>query len=292
MLTAAIKQALKDSGHANELSSIMDYAVFPAGKLFRPRLVLALANDLKIPTEKVLPLACAIELHHAYSLVHDDLPAMDNDSERRGKPSTHAQYGEWKAILAGDALLISSFHQIQKSNNQNAQKLFSWATGAKGLILGQFLDLNSQGNLSLKEVIRIHELKTGRLLQVATLGTAILADKNKSQREVINFFRLGRDLGVSFQLMDDLDDLASELSSHEKAINPFIIHPENALQELKLSTAKVNSFTAVQFPEVRSMLSEFYQQSKKSLADKIPKMEKHFENKFWITDLKNWIAEE
>src|SRR5665647_460467 len=141
MIEQALHLALNKATHPDELHQVMEYALFPTGKLFRPGLVEAVSIDLnKSMNEAQLHLACAIELHHAYSLVHDDLPAMDNDMMRRGKPATHAQYGEWKAILAGDALLIASFREMLEIDNRQLQKLFTWATGAKGLIKGQFMD--------------------------------------------------------------------------------------------------------------------------------------------------------
>jgi geranylgeranyl pyrophosphate synthase len=291
VINSAIQNALKNTSFPEELSRIMDYAVFPAGKLFRPRLVMALASDLKMPLDKVIHLAAAIELHHAYTLVHDDLPAMDNDAMRRGKASTHAQFGEWKAILAGDALLISSFHEVQKTMNPDVQKLFTWATGARGLVLGQFLDLSTFGELSLKEVVRIHELKTSRLLQVATLGTYQLSTQKKSLRDAVTFFRLGRDIGVSFQLLDDLDDLnTAELSSHEKSINPFLNHPESALQELKLTYARLQTLLATgTYPELKLMLDQYFGDSKQKLLAHLATIGSHFEGTLWIGDLKTFL---
>lgn len=144
MINEDLKKAIHSSVHATHLAEIMDYAVLPAGKLFRPKLVEALSLDLSGTfTQDARHLGSAIELHHAYTLVHDDLPAMDNDLIRRGKPSTHAKFGEWKAILTGDALLISSFEELMKithSELRSIHKLFSWSTGARGLILGQFLE--------------------------------------------------------------------------------------------------------------------------------------------------------
>src|SRR5690606_35073769 len=135
MLLQAIKTSLKSAGHHPELFKILDYAVLPAGKLFRPKLVEAIALDLGPQiTQDHLHLATAVEIHHAYTLVHDDLPAMDDDQYRRGKLSTHAAFNEWKAILAGDALLIHSFNELNKIKNENHRfllRFFSWATGAK-----------------------------------------------------------------------------------------------------------------------------------------------------------------
>lgn len=228
----ALKEALRSSTHLKSLWEVMDYAVFPAGKLFRPRLVESLSLDLGKDTDH-LHLAAAIELHHAYTLVHDDLPSMDNDEMRRGKPSTHKQYGEWKAILAGDALLVASFHELHKIRHSRAHEvfqLFSWATGGKGLIAGQFLDLDTSKPKTFDDIIRVHELKTARLIQVATLGSYLLSSKRAHGRD---FFRLGREIGIIFQLLDDLSELKGSVSNHEKEINLFHLAPREADQRLK-----------------------------------------------------------
>jgi geranylgeranyl pyrophosphate synthase len=248
MLTQALTRALTSSCHNPELREVMDYAVMPAGKLVRPRLVEALALDLVgglAPDH--LHLASAIELHHAYTLVHDDLPSMDNDLVRRGKPATHVRYGEWKAILGGDALLIASFNELANVRHRNFRplnRLLAWATGAKGLVEGQFRDLASDGKVPFPEVVRIHELKTGRLIQVATLGTYLLTEA-PSLRGCADYLRLGREIGVTFQLLDDLSELAEEtVSEHERNINPFMNTFADAFRELSHSRSRLATLLA------------------------------------------------
>lgn len=288
MLTRAIERALKISCHHPELLKVMDYAVFPAGKMFRPKLVEALALDL---TNKVsedhLHLAASIELHHAYTLVHDDLPAMDNDLVRRGKPSTHAHFGEWKAILAGDALLIASFNELSHINHKNFKaihKLMTWTTGAKGLIEGQFRDLGADG-----DIIRIHELKTARLIQLATLGTYLLDDK-QTLRGTIEFLRLGREIGVSFQLLDDLSELTEkDVSPHEKAINPFISGGEKALQALEASHLRLRKITSKHnLINVEKMLQEYFKANQNNLQKNFAILEQNMNGD--LSKLKNWIT--
>lgn len=293
MLTEAIRTALKKSSLNPELLEVMDYAVFPAGKLFRPRLVEALALDLhkKIETNH-LHLASAIELHHAYSLVHDDLPAMDNDLIRRGKASTHAHFGEWKAILAGDALLIASFNELSNIRHQSFQellKLMSWCTGAKGLIEGQFRDLKADGKMDFQEVVRIHELKTGRLIQLATLGTYLLSSKTKL-KEKVEFLRLGREIGVSFQLLDDLSELTEkEVSPHEKAINPFISNTNEALNELRLSHQRLTSILFKHhLDHTTNMLQNYFMKNQENLLGNFKTLEKNIGGN--LEHLKNWIT--
>jgi geranylgeranyl pyrophosphate synthase len=288
MLSSAIKKALKLSCHHPDLLSVMDYAVFPAGKLFRPRLVEALALDLvgKVSDDH-LHLASAIELHHAYTLVHDDLPSMDNDLMRRGKPSTHAHFGEWKAILGGDALLIASFNElshIEHANFRAINRVMTWATGPKGLIEGQFRDLGGD-----KDIIRIHELKTGRLIQLATLGSYLLTDK-QHLKEKIEFLRLGREIGVSFQLLDDLSELSEEnVSDHEKMINPFLHSTEKALHELRLSHLRLSAITLKhRLTHVERMLQDYFMNNKEKLLKDFPRIEKNIGVD--VDYIKNWIT--
>ncbi len=277
MLESALRAAIHSSVTHPELREILDYAVLPAGKLFRPRLVEAIALDLdkKFSTDH-LHLACALEIHHAYTLVHDDLPAMDNDLVRRGKPSTHAKYGEWKAILAGDALLISSFEilmKIESDNIRQIHRLFSWCTGGKGLILGQFLDLGSAGKVNTGEVIRIHELKTARLIQAAVAGAALISQKKFSR----DYFRLGREIGITFQLLDDLNELTDEkLSSHEKDINPFLLNRPMAMKAFNRSYENLKQLMQKEnLSHLNQMLTNYFSDNRKSLTDKMPTLSSH-----------------
>lgn len=293
MLSEAIKLALRKSVHHPELFKVMDYAVFPAGKLFRPRLVEALSLDLNHAlTDDHLHLAAAIELHHAYTLVHDDLPAMDNDLMRRGKPSTHAQFGEWRAILGGDALLISSFQEVMQIESIHAKeihKLMTWATGARGLIEGQFRDLAADGKVSIENVIRIHELKTARLIQLATLGSYYLSHKI-NLRGKIEFLRLGREIGVSFQLLDDLSDLTeTEVSSHEKAINPFVSQSDRAFKELHDSHQRLTNITFKhRLMSVEKMLQDYFKNNQDSLLEKFSIIEKNVGRE--LPEMKEWLT--
>jgi geranylgeranyl pyrophosphate synthase len=293
MLITAVKKALRSSCQYHELLQVMEYAVFPAGKLFRPRLIEALALDLNGGAEEDhYHLAAAVELHHAYTLVHDDLPSMDNDLVRRGKPSTHVQFGEWKAILAGDALLVTSFQEIAKIKHENFRKihqLMTWTTGAKGLIEGQFRDLGANGELKILDVVRIHELKTGRLIQLATLGTYLLSSRNQF-RERMEFFRLGREIGVTFQLLDDLSELlVPEVSSHEREINPFLQNHGEALRELMSSfttlSRVINKYRLV---HLKNMLVEYFKDNEGRLLKNFMFLEKNIAGDH--SNLKNCIT--
>ncbi len=277
MLVESLKAAIHSSVNHPELREILEYAVLPAGKLFRPRLVEAIALDLtgKFSSDHV-HLACALELHHAYTLVHDDLPAMDNDLIRRGKPSTHAKYGEWKAILAGDALLIASFEELMKVRSENIRelhRLLSWCTGGKGLILGQFLDLASLGKVTTNEVIRIHELKTARLIQAAVTGSALISQNKFSK----NYFRLGREIGVTFQLLDDLGELTENtLSAHEKDINPFLLSRKEAVKALVTSHTKlIQLMKDNKLSHLNSFLDEYLKQNREAIRKSMKVLSSH-----------------
>lgn len=295
MLNESLKTALAASAHHKELFDVMEYAVFPAGKLFRPKLVEALALDLtKSMSKNHGHLASALEIHHAYTLVHDDLPAMDNDLIRRGKPSTHAAFGEWKAILAGDALLIYSFEELMKIDHpelKNIHRLFSWATGAKGLISGQFRDLAAQGKASFEETVRIHELKTARLIQIAMVGTYYLSTPKKNLKSTIEFLRLGREIGVSFQLLDDLNELTDEtISAHEKEINPFLISPEAGQKELFLSIERLQKIILKnRLTNLDSMLKDYFKKNQENLISKGEILQKNLQNGLNLGKFNSWL---
>lgn len=290
MLVESLKKAIHSSVTHPELREILDYAVLPAGKLFRPRLVEAIALDLSQNfTQDHLHLACALELHHAYTLVHDDLPAMDNDLVRRGRPATHAKYGEWKAILAGDALLIASFEELMKVRSEKIRelhRLMSWCTGGKGLVLGQFLDLGSEGKVTTTEVIRIHELKTARLIQAAVAGSALIS-QGSFQR---NFFRLGREIGITFQLLDDLNELTEEtLSSHEKDINPFLLNREMGIRAfLRSYRMLMRLLEKEKLTHLNVMLKDYLEDNRNKLKTSSDTLSRHLGENI-LTELKDFI---
>lgn len=223
----------------HDFAEVYNYGVLPPGKVFRPQLVCALFNDyseredLSFINDSSSPinyLASAVEVHHAYTLLHDDLPSMDDDDERRGKPSTHIKYNEWKALLAGDGLQTASFALLSRYNGKNLHlmlRFFSWALGPKGLIQGQYLDLSEEMTESFDKLVLTHQYKTARLIQASILLGFWASEKQFSREEQYriskNLFRLGHCVGVVFQLLDDLTELVdSELTEHEKAVNPWL----------------------------------------------------------------------
>lgn len=270
-LQTHLEAALPD----HKISESYKYAVLPAGKLFRPLLVIAMANDngltsdLKIDSNHAY-LASAVEIHHAYTLVHDDLPCMDDDDFRRGRPSLHKKYNEWIAVLAGDGLLNISYElltNIHSTNTVEVIKYFSESLGPKGLIHGQVLDLSEEMNESIEKLLLTHKLKTARLIQVSLVGSYLLSNptKKRTDSEVKEVETLGEDLGIAFQLIDDLSELAeSKLSQHEAAVNPWPkqsgLCTEELLQRLKRIEAVCSE---LKLQNTKQVIDIYYKKMKK-----------------------------
>ena len=204
------------------LGDAMRYSLLSGGKRVRPVLMLATAEMLGVPQADVLPYAAALEMIHTYSLIHDDLPAMDNDDFRRGKPSCHKAFGEAYAILAGDALLNQALTvgfecALQGEKYALAAKLMSEFAGMRGMIIGQIADLHytSSGVPVSEEQLRyIQENKTGKLLLLPLLIPSILADN----RYYIRLEQFGKELGRLFQITDDILDVVGAFDEIGKSV--------------------------------------------------------------------------
>jgi geranylgeranyl pyrophosphate synthase len=280
--------------HHQSVKEIYEYAVLPPGKLFRPYLALHLYSDLLIlagrknqstsssnllqlieenlenPKNPLSLLCSFLEIHHAYTLVHDDMPCMDNDLIRRGKPSLHAHYSEVEALLIGDGLINLSYAllgdilrfcdpAIPISQLKLIIPIFTRLLGPKGIIHGQYLDIqngnqnhrqkneikndNKNEKENFEHVLNIHRLKTARLFQCALLGPLLIF----KDTHLLDFslwelgkslYRIGDSMGVIFQLMDDHDDYVMNKNDPN---NSFKLYPQMAkaeLQKLKLQTLK------------------------------------------------------
>jgi geranylgeranyl diphosphate synthase type II len=184
----------------------MRYSLLAGGKRIRPVLTLATAGAVGTPPAEVLPLAAAIELIHTYSLIHDDLPAMDDDDLRRGRPTCHVKFGEDVAILAGDALYAEAFHHLLTVQPGEPRQLLraaaelAGATGVNGMVGGQFLDVQGLGELRT-----LHALKTGRLIGASVECVLLLVGTPPAH--TIPFRRFAAELGVLFQIVDDILDV-------------------------------------------------------------------------------------
>jgi geranylgeranyl diphosphate synthase type II len=193
------------------LQEAMRYSLLAPGKRIRPVLCLATAASLGRKAESVLALAAAIELIHTYSLIHDDLPAMDDDDLRRGRPTCHVAFGENVAILAGDALYAEAFrHLVERQEGEPANVLaaagrLAAATGVDGMVGGQYLDVATAAPAGATGLRRLHELKTGRLIGAAIECPLLLS--GASEDETMLYGRFAAELGVLFQIVDDILDV-------------------------------------------------------------------------------------
>ncbi len=208
---AALERLLPPASRPpSPIHEAMRYAVFSGGKRFRPLLCLGACEAGGQPARRALHAACAIELMHTYSLVHDDLPAMDNAELRRGQPTCHRRFGEAQAILVGDALLTLAFQTVSQDKTPKALaiiRVLGEAGGTEGLIGGQVLDLEAmrgRERLSAEAWRDIARRKTAALIQASVQSGALAAGAGTGERRALA--RYGRDLGLAFQLLDDVHD--------------------------------------------------------------------------------------
>lgn len=200
-----------------DLARAMRYAVLDGGKRLRPLLVLAVSEALNGHNQAALRAACAVELIHAYSLVHDDMPCMDNDVLRRGKPTVHVAFGEATALLAGDALQVLAFEllcpseeQVPSSMQASLCRILSKASGCAGMAGGQAIDLASVGiKLSEAQLRHMHELKTGALLHASVMMGAACAP-SATQHQLDALSQYGKAVGLAFQVVDDILDVTAD----------------------------------------------------------------------------------
>jgi len=213
LVDAALERALPEAdAPPQQLHAAMRHLLFPGGKRLRPALALAAAEAVGAPPEYALPLAAAVELVHTYSLVHDDLPCMDDDAERRGRPTVHVAFGEAIAVLAGDALLAAAFEVLANgAPNLPAEGLLlaardlARAAGSLALVGGQVDDLAfDAGSASVASVESIHERKSAALIAASIVGGARLAGASLPLLDRLR--RFGLAVGVAFQIADDLLD--------------------------------------------------------------------------------------
>lgn len=216
-----LEELFRDERPYGKLQEAMRYSLLAGGKRVRPVLTLAFCDMLGGNWREALPVACALELIHTYSLIHDDLPCMDDDDLRRGKPTCHKVYGETLAVLAGDALQPEAFALIANASTLSAQQrvdavaALASACGGDGMVAGQVLDLN--GNCrSEQEVNLLHRLKTGKLLSVAAELGCIAAgcDRTTCERAV----KYGEHIGLAFQVRDDMLDVIGDEDEFGKPI--------------------------------------------------------------------------
>ena len=216
---AKVEQALDSSiaiAKPEKIYEAMRYSLLAGGKRLRPILCLATCELTGGTEEMAMPTACALEMIHTMSLIHDDLPAMDNDDFRRGKPTNHKVYGDDIAILAGDGLLAYAFEYVATQTKNVAPEnilqvvaCLGRTVGAAGLVGGQVLDLESEGktDITAETLSFIHTHKTGALLEASVVSGAMLADA--STEDIARLSQYARDIGLAFQIIDDILDITA-----------------------------------------------------------------------------------
>lgn len=235
--SSAITQALKEATdilggarnseiYAPKLLEAIQYSLLAPGKRIRPRLCLTTSTMLGLNEAHVLPAALALEMYHCYTLIHDDLPCLDNDDMRRGRPSNHKVYGEGLALLAGDALFAMAFESFSGSASHfdskgflRALSRFTEMTGARGVIGGQALESALNPSSQLEDLRRMHYAKTGILFSASILVPMDLAGIVESSSEGFALTRFARELGLGFQVADDLEDAEQDLRNG-KSLTP------------------------------------------------------------------------
>lgn len=227
------------------LHKAMRYSVFAGGKRVRPAILLASVDACGGSPESALPLACAVECIHTYSLIHDDLPAMDNDDFRRGRPTNHKVFGEGLAILAGDGLLTEAFalaahwKAVTRYNHKDVMAELAYQAGSLQMVGGQAIDLESEGKVITREELKyIHERKTSALLCLSTRLGGMAADCTEEQLKALTDF--GYKVGLAFQIIDDILDVTQSTEKlgktagkdvqEQKATYPALVGLEKSRQ--------------------------------------------------------------
>jgi geranylgeranyl diphosphate synthase type II len=260
------------------LRESMEYSLLAGGKRLRPLLVIAAAEAVGGQREAAMPIAQAVEMIHTYSLIHDDLPAMDNDDFRRGKPTNHKVFGEAMAILAGDGLLTHAFHQVVQASRQHnvpaeamldiIEELSKYA-GPSGMVGGQVADMQGeQGSTKLETLQYIHQHKTGDLIVFSLKAGGRVSGASEAQLAALAKF--GQCIGLAFQIRDDILDLVGDEGKlgkkvqsdvkQEKVTYPYFIGLEASqaeLERLTLAAKEAVSDGSIPFPERLLQIADF-----------------------------------
>ncbi len=225
---ALVDQGLKSvfpepEGFAADVVRAMTYSLFAGGKRLRPILCIAGAEAVGAEATTVLPFACSLELIHTYSLIHDDLPVMDNDDLRRGKPTNHKVFGEAVALLAGDGLLTEAFRLMAATSGVDPHSLLrvirlaGSAAGYQGMVGGQVVDIQSEGKPVDKPLVDyIHTHKTGALIHASVTSGAILGQGSEKRVKAISSY--GEKIGLAFQIADDILDVEGDSKTMGKGV--------------------------------------------------------------------------
>lgn len=234
----------------------MNYSLLAKSKRLRPMLLLNLLKDFNVDETIGYPFGSSLEMVHTYSLIHDDLPAFDNDDYRRGKLTNHKAFDEQTAILAGDALLTYSFENLANSFYSDSLKvklikLLANYSGKDGMIKGQSLDKEFEGRqVSIDDLLQMDNLKTGKLITVGLLGACYIANKE----EYLNLFeQVGKKLGIAFQIQDDILDVTSDVKQLGKSTSDKDNNKATYVSLLSLNKAK--ELVTTLLTEINDLLS-------------------------------------
>ena len=245
----------------NKIASSMRYSALADSKCIRAGLIFASGNlNNEISNSALIDMAASIELMHTYSLIHDDLPSMDNDEMRRGQASNHIKFNEATAILTGDALQALAYENIVSSPKiTDSQKIASIkaladACGHEGMILGQQFDLDAEKN-EYNDIKKIHELKTGKLIRVAMIMPHLGNEKQKNQLIVLD--EVGRDLGLAFQIIDDVLEVSSDSTTLGKSNQSDLVNEKLTYVSAFGKEASINQAHALSNACISKLESSF-----------------------------------
>lgn len=257
-----------DNDRESLLIKSINYSIHSGGKRLRPILCLASCELVSGKYNNAIPVACALEMIHTYSLVHDDLPCMDDDDLRRGKPTNHKVYGEALAVLAGDALLTDAFSLVIEESRKNklSESMIldlvcnlSKYAGSEGMVLGQSIDLEIEGNKEINSglIEKMHSLKTGKLIEASVISGAMAGGASDSQLARLGIY--SKKIGLAYQISDDVldilgsDDYGKNLGSDSKNKKPTYSSTEG----IKKSLEKVNQLTDEAVKEINDINNNF-----------------------------------
>ena len=235
LINSHLDKILQNPSNSSRLMKAIHYSLMANGKRLRPVLCIAAAEVVGGQTMDVLKVACALEMIHTYSLIHDDLPAMDNDDVRRGKPTCHIAFDEASAILAGDALLTLAFQLLSAVEISNGSQALTWlrvihriadAAGYRGMIAGQMKDIASENNLlTLEELEELHALKTGALIEASVYSGATIGGGREEQIDQLGNY--AKNIGLAFQIKDDILNVEGDPALLGKAVGTDKIRQKN-----------------------------------------------------------------
>ena len=258
---SALAAFLDPPGREPRLAEAMRYSLMAGGKRIRPNLCIAAAETVGGAAAQALAPACALEMIHTYSLIHDDLPAMDDDDLRRGRPTCHKAFDEATAILAGDALLTLAFEVLagMEAGSPHVRlevtRRIAAAAGFRGMVLGQMLDIGSEGRrLGVEELEYLHGRKTGEMIRSALAAGALIAGGSTDQLRRIEDY--GRAVGLAFQVVDDILNVEGDPAVMGKAAGTDKLRRKNSYPEL-LGLAKSKEFAQNLKLEALDALAEF-----------------------------------